>query len=469
MDALTPLVTHDPMDEEVFSQEFRITSPGGERVDWMVGAYYFDSTLSRGTGDTNPDKAYAVYTDGLPGIPDLIGLGQPALIVPGDKATWQSETETESWAVYGQASYDFTEQTSLTVGLRYGYEEKDFEMSLAAYDANDVLFNWDTVAALGGDGSYTGGTWVPLTGGPLGNAQAGQFPSLTEHRTGNRDEDNVTGMVSLKHFIDDHMIYATVATGVKGGGFNGTFGSIPIDKREFESEDTINYEVGAKLEGMLDGRARLNLALFYTEFDDFQAATFDPETVTFLVDNAGKQVTQGVELDGTLLVTEGLTLTAKVTYLDAEYDDHKNANCSQLSGIPIAEDGTCDLSGKRLEFAPEWAGNIAADYVVPMAGGDFYSRLSMSFKTEHITDPARMDIATADYEIWDARVGWRNDNWDVSLWGKNITDEDYALFHNANIFGGLFEALSGDVNNRYLHQAYLNEPATYGVTAKYIF
>jgi iron complex outermembrane receptor protein len=470
MDAITPLALHDPIDEEVFTQEFRVTSPGGETVDWMVGAYYFDSELHRGTTDNSPDKAYSVYVDGLPGIPDIIGLGLPGLIVPGDTATWQTQTDTESWALYGQGSYNFTEQTSLTVGLRYGEEEKDFEMSLAAYDANGVLFNWDTVAALGGDGSYTGGSWIPLVGGPLTNAQNGQFPSVTEHRVGDRKEDNVTGMISLKHFINDHMLYGTVSTGVKGGGFNGTFGSISIDDREFDSEETTSYEVGAKLEGLLDGRARLNLAYFYTEFDDFQAATWDPETVTFLVDNAGKQVTQGIELDGTWLATERLTLTANILYMDAEYKDHEGANCSVLSSVPIEADGSCDLSGYDLEFAPEWGGNVAADYVQPMAGGDFYGRLSMSFKSEHITDPTRPDFATAEYEVWNARLGWRNENWDISLWGKNITDEDFSRFDNANFFGGLFESLSGgDTNNRRLHQSYLNEPATYGVTARYSF
>ena len=468
-DAITPLILHDPIKEDVFTQELRITSPGGETFDWMAGAFYFDSELDRGTANNDPDKAYSYYQDGLPGIPDVIFGTQPGLIVAGDTATWETQTDTESMALYGQGTYNFSEQTSLTVGLRYDKEDKDFEMRLAVYDANGVLFDYPSLPVeFGGDGSYTGGSLIPNVGGPAGNI--GQPGSLVEHRKGDRDTDNVTGMISLRHFINDHMLYATASTGVKSGGFNGTFGSISIENREFDDEETTNFEIGAKLEGLLDGKARLNLALFYTEFDDFQAATFDPEAVTFLVKNAGKQVTQGVELDGTLLVGENLTLTAKVTYLDAEYDDFKNAQCSPLSSVSIAADGTCDLSGKDLEFAPEWSGNIAADYTVPVADGDFYARLSMSFKDDHITDPQRPDYATTDSEIWDTRLGWRNASWDISLWGKNITDEDTVKFSNANFFGGIFDTLSGgDVNNRRLHQDYLNEPATYGVTARYIF
>ena len=144
--------------------------------------------------------------------------------------------------------------------------------------------------------------------------------------------------------------------------------------------------------------------------------------------------------------------------------------CSPLSSVPIGADGTCDLSGKRLEFAPKWSGNIAADYTTPVADGDFYARLSMSFKDDHITDPQRPVYATTDAQIWDTRLGWRNASWDISLWGKNITDENYVNFSNANFFGGIFDTLSGgDVNNRLLHQDYLNEPATFGVTARYIF
>jgi iron complex outermembrane receptor protein len=277
-------------------------------------------------------------------------------------------------------------------------------------------------------------------------------------------------MISLKHFVGDHMVYATVATGVKAGGFNGSFGAASIEDREFDSEETISYEIGAKFEGLLDGRARLNLAYFYTEFDDFQAATWDPETVMFLVDNAGKQTTQGVELDGTVLVSDNLTLTAKVTYLDAKYDDHKGANCHALADETFAPDGTCDLSGETLEFAPEWSTSVAADYVRPLSKGELYSRLSLSTRSDHITDPTRAPFATASYEIWDGSIGWRNKNWNISLWGKNLTDETYSKFDNANFFGGLFASLSGgDQNNRLLHNSYLNDPRTWGVTARYTY
>jgi iron complex outermembrane receptor protein len=332
------------MEEQAFSQELRLTSPGGETVDWLAGFFYFDSDLKLGS---KSETAFN-YAFGLPGIDFPLGPFTVPLAAPGDHATWYNHNETETWSMFGQAAWNISEQTSMTLGLRYDDESKDFDMLVGAYDAAGVPWSIANLAT----GAYKGGAFVPLTSGNLVD------DGLTI-RSGDREEDNWSGMISLNHFIGDAMLYATVATGTKSGGFNGTFGATSIEDREFDTEESTNYEVGAKIEGLLDGRMRLNIAYFYTVYDDFQAATFDPVTVQRLVKNAGEQTTQGVDISTTTLVTDRLTLTASLQYLDAQYDDFKNANCHPLSGEKIV-DGACILDGEELEFAPDWSGSVSA-------------------------------------------------------------------------------------------------------------
>ena len=464
-----PIVfTNTNLDEDTFSQELRLTSPGGETVDWLIGAFYFDSDLERGS----PTDVFADYAFGMPGIatPPPLDALVPNLVVAGDYAIWHNTFDAEALALFGQAIWNISDETSLTFGLRYGEEDKSFTTFLNAFDANDVPYTLANVLS----GAYTGGLWVPFTSGAFAVGGPSAIPGVAVggpvNRAGSRSDDAVTGMISFNHFIDDTMLYATIATGTKSGGFNGTFGAATVEQREFDNEDTINYEIGAKFNRLLDGRARVNLSIFRTVYDDFQAATFDPDTVQFLVANAGKQITQGIDFDGMLLVNENLELGARLQYLDATYDSFTGANCHPLSGETFVG-SACDLSGQVMEYAPEWTGSFSADYTreIGETGGEFYSRLGFTFKSDHIADPLRAPYARdISYELWDARIGYRNDNWDVSLWGKNLTDETYTNITTAQLFANVFGAADAGASSLN-HHAWINDPRMWGITVRYGF
>jgi iron complex outermembrane receptor protein len=443
-------------EEDVFTQEIRLTSPGGVKLDWLAGLYYFDSELVGG----GPDKEY-VYGFGFPGLNIPVGPIVLPLAAPGDYSQIEYEIDTQSWSAFGQATWNISDSTSLTFGLRYDDERKDMEMSVSAFDAAGAP--WSLANAF--TGIYQGGFFVPLTSGNLDD----DGPTIRE---GDREEDNWSGMVSLNHFINDTMLYATVSTGNKSGGFNTSFGAASIEDREFDTEETTGLEIGAKFNGLLDGRARVNVALFHTVYDDFQAATFDPETVQFLVKNAGEQTTQGVDIDADLLITANLSMRVSLEYLDAEYDDYKNANCHPLSGETMVN-GSCVLDGETLEFAPEWSGSISGSYVLPLSGDrELYSWAGYSFKSDHLVDPTRAPYARdVDYGLWDASIGWRNNHWDISLWGKNLTDETFTTITTANLFGTTFAnpALGGDTASSLNYTRWLNDPRTWGVTLRYTY
>jgi len=460
--------TIDNMAEESMSQELRITSTGDGDFEWIAGLFYFDSELTRGS----EADIYSTYAFGLPMVPtpDAFSIVAPNLINPGDSMRWYNEYGTQSLAAFGQGTWYVNDQTSITLGLRYGKEEKDFRMMSHALDGAGNLYNAGNYLT----GTYQGGALVPVISGSFNEvlpellaAMGGADPASlnmaagTVSRDGDRKDDDITGMISISHKVDNGMYFATISTGAKSGGHNGTFGPQTIEEREFDQEKTINYEVGGKFD-LLDGRMRLNASYFHTVYTDFQAATYDPTTVKFNVINAGKQTTQGVDVDLTYLISESLSVNAKVEYLDATYNEFDGANCHVAAEVVVDENG-CNLSGQTLEFAPEWAGSISFDYYTDLADGELYANVINSFKTEHFADPTRAPFAKEDYVLWNARIGWRSDSWDISLWGKNLTDETYGRVYNGNLIANFVGDKALD------HRVYLNDPMTAGVTVRYSF
>ena len=469
--ALDISYTIDNMEETSFSQELRLSSFGDGSFDWIAGLFYFDSELERGS----ENEPYSGYTLGLPGVPAPAAL-QPfaaSLVGTGDTTLWYNNHGTESIAVFGQGTWQLSDATSMVVGLRYGREDKSLRMMTASFDLNGTEFNALNVLT----GQYQGGIFGALASGnvaevtPVALAALGGAPldSLNlaagpVHREGEKTDTDFTGMVSLNHKVDDVMYYATIATGAKSGGFNGSFGAESIDGREFEQEKTTNFEVGAKMD-LMDGRMRLNAALFNTVYKDFQAATFDPATIAFKVINAGEQTTRGLDVDLKFLMTENLTFTAKAEYLDATYNDFKGANCNRLAeGVEFVVPGgsVCNLDGQTLAYAPKWQGSLSLDYVKEWGEGEIYANLNNHFKTEHLSDPTRAPYSETDYSMLNAKVGWRNDSWNVSVWANNLTDVYFARAHTGNVMSSL-------VGLPTEYRRWVNDPRTVGVTVRYTF
>ena len=442
--SLDILSTRVYQDEDSFSQELRLTSPGGETVDWLFGAYYFDSDLQ--VGDIN--KPFAIWGQ------DLV----PLLALAGHTFNHQADYTTESFSAFGQATWNFTENTSVTAGLRYANEEKDFETRVDAFD------NTGTSVSQGG-AIDTFGLNVTFSG----LAANGLQPI---HLEDDLTDNDVSGMLSLNHFIGDTMLYATVATGTKSGGFNGNFGPAPLEAREYDPESSINYEVGAKIDGLLDGRARVNVAVFYTTFEDFQTTIYDASIPGFVTSNADEQTTAGVNLDASFLVTDNLMLDVSLEYLDAEFDDFEGAAChpsgpkaTQVSPTAFV----CDFSGETPYFVADWSGVVSANYILPLSNGaEAYAYAGYNFRTKHDTATDGYDQGEDDLENLDARLGWRNDNWDIAVWGQNLTDDVYNLGYSENTFtASIYPALG--LTQRQTYDRWLSVPRSYGMSLRYMF
>jgi outer membrane receptor protein involved in Fe transport len=434
---------------EQFSQELRLVSPGGETFDWIAGAYFQTSELNRSRIDDAADLA-------LLG-PLAAGTG-PLLLIDDPPALPVYDQESDSWAIFAQGTFSFTDTFRGTLGLRYNEEEKDLDKILSQQGAIGgraiALEQPDLIA-------YT----FPATGFLIGDTRSHDFRGVE------REEDEFTWSANLQWDVgDDTMLYASVSTGFKGGGFDAAYSGpgpfvrtgelftgvptgivatgVTSDILEYDDETVVAYEIGAKM-GLLDGAATLNFALFRMEYEDLQVSALVGDV--FRVGNAGEAISQGAEVDGRWLITERLTIGASVAYLDAYYEDFTGAACTvpqvaDPANNPgcLREDGTNvdpgetgggqDLTDENLLFAPEWSANLNAEYIMPLGdalelrlSGDvnytdeFDSALDLDPNTRHDSATkvnARIALASVD------------DTWSVALIGKNLTDETTHVWRN---------------------------------------
>lgn len=412
----------DHQEGHSYSQELRLSSDAEGALSWLGGLYYYNATMKRGTGSL---PGYVTFGSAA-------GLALPSVLPPpltaaeGDTGIYDATWKQESVAGFGQISYEVTNKLTALAGLRYTHEKKTADLKL-----------------------------ISETESPLSVMAIAILPPLDEDLK--RTDGSPSWMAGVQyHFTDAVMSYLTVSTGTKAGGFNGAAGPRTGDQREYKEEDTLNYELGVK-SYLFDQRIKLNAAAFYTEVKNFQNLSFDAAAAAFFVENAGKQVSSGIDLDSSFLINEWLTLSAAAEYLDTEYKDFVNGPCyfGRTDADPAT--GSCDLSGEDLPWASNFTGNVAADVNYALAKFNLYGRLEYAYVGDHIAADDLDPNAEQDYSIVNARIGLKGENWDASLWGKNLTDETYTLQQvGIPLFAGSY-------------MTWLNPPLTYGVTLRYSF
>ena len=400
-------------------------------------------------------------------------------------------TDNQAWAVFGQLSYDFTEQLEVTVGMRYTEEERETTYQEARVYLPSI-----------GNGEFCPGriceTQINPTSGNLTHqfSQPGSVPfdqwqygydangngSLELREVGkfgtetkSRKDDDWSPSLSVKYrasadfmdsmSLDDAMTFITISKGFRSGGVVAgnadNSGSGINDLESFEPETVENIELGFKLDAF-DNRLRANMAAYYTDYQDIQVTTVVPNALGIplpAIDNAGKAVIQGVEGEFTLLPIEALRLTASFAYTDADYKEYL-----------VATDGTGELVERADEPMPrvaEWTAFLSADvFLYTEALGTFIPSISAQYSSEiyHGFDRESFlveDKITADSVIfYSARLTWQltDDRTTVTLWGKNLTNEDDYLVGGIPLVGVARSA--GSV---------YAEPRTYGLNISYVF
>ena len=396
------------------SQELRLDSSAGDNIDYQLGLFYFNSTTQR--GDRSPTVRVGEDFITIADQQDLpLPVPSVALIAqPGDFLRYENVWDTETIAAFGQATWHLGERWHLSGGLRWTDEKREAD-----------LFSETTSTA-------------PLAASGLALLNSVSTPIDASL---DRSSSNLDWLAKLAYDISaDSMIYASASTGTKSGNFNGVSGT--ADEREFDDEETLSYELGVKSQ-LLDSTLRLNAAAFYTEIDDYQFQQQLESGIGTFVSNAGAVETSGIDMQLEAVPLPNLTVRAGLLYMH-EYE---------------ITDGP--RRGDQLPYTADYSGNLGATLVFPLADGGIYIRGDYIYMDEHSTNGTSSDnLQDKDFddrELLNARVGWRNDHWNISVWGKNLTDDDYAAQTlNPQVFNGM--------------EAYfLAPPRTYGATLRYDF
>jgi len=415
-------------DTDSFSQEFRFVSSDdgalslGGRLHWAAGLYWFHE---EGTRD---HRLYlnARVPGTSPGDPDdpdngLIGPGSPD--AQNSTAIFVQDITTDSYAAFGQATYDVTERFSATLGMRYTWEEKDFSV-----DARSE-------AAVPGGDPYT----LFQSEGPFVAAAT-------------QDWDSFTPKLVLEYrFADDVNTYLSYSFGFKSGGFNGQ-PDTPAGLAPFDPENAQNLELGIKTT-LFDRRLQLGIALFQTNFEDLQVAGTNAAGI-IVTGNAANSRIRGFELEALARPVPALGLRAAVSLLDAEFRDYfkEEFDPTITDGPPFV---IVDKEGDRLDDTPEYMVSLGADYTWEI--GEYGSLvLGADYIAKGNTVTNENTQHANAYDVVNARLDWNSPSgrWSVGAWVDNLTDEVYYR-------GG---GPVPDLNKYITRVGLVSDPRTAGVT-----
>jgi iron complex outermembrane receptor protein len=399
----------DPINKlEQYTQELRLTSDFDGAFNFMLGGFYEDRTFTFDTAQQGVNISFVGADSPRP----LVGGG----VAPGTGFTYDWDkthiTKTEALSLFGSVMFDITDKLELSGGVRWTDEKKVQTISVP-YVHNSLAY-------------------VPAGGGLFRPSpaflQSGFYSGPI-----NFQDDNISPEVTLRYqATDDLNFFASYKTGFKSGGIDNS--ALPSNSLSqaaasgdfssliFASEEAEGGEIGFKSQ-WADRSFTLNATAFYYVFTDLQVQNFNAVSVQFATSNAGELTTKGVDLEtrwNTPLT--GLNLSANLSYLDAQYTD----TFIQPLGI-----STIDLDGRRGSQAPEWAGNFAADWAIPLSDSlELFLSGNAAYNDGYITDEATLDdYVQPSFWLLDANVsiGHPDGKWKLSFVGQNLTDEIFTI------------------------------------------
>jgi iron complex outermembrane receptor protein len=328
------------------------------KLTWIGGAFFFD--------DNNEGQVeITVYSP------------VPVQIRPFAKIG------VNAWALFGQATYNVSRRMSLTGGVRYTEEQKNLDNTGGAYLLGTAIL-----------------------------ANPASFYDYVDQAT--YDAWTPKGSVQVQ-LSGDTFVYASATRGFKSGGFNPT---APRPGGGFSPEFAWSYEGGLK-HTMAGGRARINTAVFYNDYQDLQVQSFAGPGVLD-IRNAGAATIKGIEVELSGTSRRGLQLAGHVAWLDAIYDRYLAA---VPGGAPL------DAAGHRLNNAPEWSGSGSALYELATGrAGKASLRSDVSWQSRVFFTPANDAIETQrPYGLVHLRAGFepRSRRWELAVYVRNVGSQEY--------------------------------------------
>lgn len=378
----------DPINKlEQYSQELRLASDFEGAFNFMLGAFYEDRTFIFDTSQQGVNISF---------------LGpDPAT---GFTYDWDKThtTKTEALSFFGSVMIELTDQLELSGGVRWTDESKIQTISVPYVHT-----------FLQGPGFVRPGFF------------SGNIPFK---------DDNFSPEATVRYkATEDINLYASFKTGFKSGGIDNS--ALPSNSLSaaaasgdfssliFQSEEAIGGEIGLKSQ-FANRDVTFNATVYQYVFTDLQVQNFNASTVQFITSNAGELTTKGVDIETSWRTpVDGLRLSANLSYLDAKYTDDFLQ--------PGGQGGTVNLRGRRGSQAPEWSGNVAVDWTVPLSDSlELFLSGNAAYNDGYITDETAFDdfvqpsFWTLDTNI---AIGHPDGNWKLALVGTNITDEIFVI------------------------------------------
>jgi iron complex outermembrane receptor protein len=391
---------------ESISQELRLTSNDDGRLDWIVGAYYKHD---------NVDKDDIFFSENFLGS---FANNQPIatlLSTASGQSNWYNNGKMDSYAIFGQLGYKFTDALQLTVGLRQTWDKKEGNVRGLAVATGD-RFNPNDPRAL----TQLESVCRTPTGDRVNVPFGGQCvaPNMWSFAAGEGFQtsysaswNELTPQATLGWKItEDIYSYLTYSQGFKGGGFDDTPGSVAQANIAYDPETVTNYEFGIK-STFWDRRVRFNADIFYMDYTDLQVVQTNAVCLCNQTDNAASAKIKGIEAELDFMPVESLMLSLSGSYVDAKYDD-------------FIESSGLDSSGNRLQRTPDTQISAGIDYRIGMV--DFNVNYSWQSDMFWATDNIAKEPS---YGLVDGRIaiGPEDRTWSVAVWAKNLTDELYRV------------------------------------------
>jgi iron complex outermembrane receptor protein len=417
-------------ENEQLSNELQLIYEG-DRLSGVAGLYYLDA------------NAFNTF--------DVI-LGQTGAVIglPGLNANTYGDVDTKSWAVYADFSYQLADQWSASLGGRWTSDKRTSRVLRRTF--------------IGGASPDLGGTGIPI--------------AVTSDFLGSNTFEEFTPRASVSWQPNDNQnLYLTYSEGFKGGSFDprGQTSAAPdidgdgivsdeeiFEFMAFDPEFVESWEIGLK-SSWLDGRVYTAIAVFTGDYTDVQIpGSFGYDTngdgindsFIGITSNAADADIDGVEFEGTAMLSDSFTLGWAIGYLDAQFNEFIDA-----TGANVADE-------RVFQNTPEWTGNLTGTWTTPLSvfgnDGEFFLIGSASYRD----DTSQFEIPTpeldqAAFTLWDLSLVWEGDSghWQVALHAKNLTDERYK------VAGYYFPALGLEGNIT----AFYGNPRTVTGTVEYRF
>jgi outer membrane receptor protein involved in Fe transport len=457
---------------DTFTQEFRLTSTGIQTLEWMFGAFIFQEDVE--TGDSlsygNDVRNYFDVLMAAGGAPGLLagvegayGIAPNSFFSSGQSADSEFTQDNKAYSLFANVDYHISENLTAILGVSYTKDEKTLTINqtntdvLSAIDLNNDLTLFSVPLP-----------YIPTLAPAIPILESLQFlppmlnlPNSVEN---NKTEDSkTTWSMRLSYELNQNInLFATAATGFKASSWNLSRYSSPFvtDQTAVEGanlqqpnqnyggryaspEEATVYELGMKARFR---KGAFNVTLFDQTIEGFQSSIFIG--TGFVLANAGKQSTQGIEFDSVYNPTENWAFTLAGTFLDPIYDSFQGA-----SGL----NGVVDLSGEKPAGIHERSITAGITYSFELDSGAYgYVRTDYLYESDvQLVENAPKSL-TREVGTFNASAGLNFDNGvSFQLWARNLNNDEYYL----SAFPPPIQ--EGSFNG------YPNQPRTFGASVSY--